>query len=58
MKIEMSKLYRKQVMKPMVTKILSLQLLIEREFLPRIDDEVAWNADFHRFALEDHVRAK
>ena len=43
MKVRMTRLYRKQVMKPMVNKIMSLQLLIEREMLPKLEEEVDWN---------------
>lgn len=43
MKIKMTRLYRSQVMKPLVNKIMSLQLTIEREMLPRLVCEVDWN---------------
>ena len=43
MKIRMTRLYKKQIMKPLIRIILRTQLGIEREFLPNFADEADWN---------------
>ena len=58
MKVKMTRLYRKQVMKPLVNKIMSLQLLIERELLPKLNDEVDWNHKLYSFGWDEFIRAK
>ena len=58
MKISMTRLYRAQIMKPLVNKIMSLQLLIERELLPRLEDEVDWNQNLFQFGMEEYARAR
>ena len=58
MKIRMSKLYRKQIMKPLLSRILSLQLLIEQELMPKLEAEVQWNTDFFAYAWEHYLQEK
>ena len=45
-------------MKPLVKIILSLQLLIEQDMLPRFKDEEEWNHLFNTFNQEEWQRAK
>lgn len=58
MKIRMTKLYRKQIMKPLVNRILSMQLLIERELVPRLELESDWDHQFYKFSWDEFQRAK
>lgn len=58
MKIRVTRSYRKQIAKPLVNKLLTLQLLIERELLPRMKEEVEWNQKFYKFGWEEFLRTK
>lgn len=58
MKIKMTGLYRNQIMKPLLHKILSLQLLIEDIFLPKLEDEADWNQKLFKFSGEEFNMAK
>ena len=58
MKIKTTRLYRKQIMKPLIRMILSLQLLIEQDLVPKLQEEVKWNNEFFSFSWDEYSHAK
>ena len=45
-------------MKPLISRILSLQLLIEQELLPKIEAEAAWNTNFFTYTWDHYLTEK
>ena len=54
----MTRLYKKQIMKPLIRVILRTQLGIEQEFLPNFADEADWNHQLFKFSWDEFIRAR